>query len=98
MRRREFVAALGGAAAATWPLATRAQQPRKLPRMAFLGNHNPDNPNPLAAAFFRGMSELGYVDGKNVQIEYRYANAKLDLLPKLAAELVNLKPDVLVVN
>jgi len=93
MRRREFIMLLGGAAA--WPLAARAQQPAKLPRVGILW------PNPLAAsghfvdAFRQGLRELGYVDGRNVIIEYRSAEGRMERLPEIAAELVNLPVDVI---
>src|SRR5258708_6087966 len=92
MKRREFIGLIGNTA--LWPLAAQAQQSRKLPRIGYLVNSTTDNP--LALAFFRGMSDLGYVDGKNIEIVTRVANSKLDLLPELAVELVSLKPDVLV--
>ena len=95
MRRREFITLLGGAAAA-WPLAgARAQQSVKLPRIGILW------PNPLAAsghfvdAFRQGLRELGYVEGQNIVIEFRSADGKIERLPDLAAELVNLPVDVI---
>jgi putative tryptophan/tyrosine transport system substrate-binding protein len=86
VRRREFIALLGGAAA--WPLAARAQQPT----IPIVGYVHPDSPQPivgLLAAFREGLSETGYVEGQNVVIEYRWANNDLSRLPELVADLVH---------
>jgi putative ABC transport system substrate-binding protein len=87
VRRREFIALIGGSAAATWPFAARAQQPA-MPAVGFLNalGEN-DRPN-LPAAFRRGLSETGYVDGRNVAIAYRFAENQHDRLPALVADLV----------
>ena len=92
MRRREFLTLLSGAAAA-WPLAARAQQPEKVPRIGYL---SPSSSLTSDEAFRQGLRELGYVEGKNIVIEYRFAEEKFDRLPDLAAELVELKVDVIV--
>jgi putative tryptophan/tyrosine transport system substrate-binding protein len=98
MTRREFIALLGGAAAA-WPLAARAQRQRKIWRVGFLAM--PLRPAVLEssryAAFAQGMRKLGYVEGDNLAIEYRFAEGETERLSNLVAELLELKPDVLVV-
>jgi putative ABC transport system substrate-binding protein len=95
MRRRELVVMLGGAAAA-WPLATHAQQ-KAMPVIGILGLGYPDDPAIALnlAAFRRGLSETGFVEGKNVAIEYRWAFNDQKRLPALAAELVARRVDVI---
>ena len=95
MDRRHFLlASLAGALAA--PLAAEAQQPKTVPRIGFVSVNVPAVMSARTEAFRRGLSELGYVEGKNIVIEWRYADGKLDRLPALATDLVRLKVDVVV--
>jgi putative ABC transport system substrate-binding protein len=90
--RRQFISALGGAAA--WPLAAQAQQP-KLPRIGVL---IPANPEPFSSEFRAGLREHGYIEGQNIAFEFRSADGKPNLLRELAAELVRLKVDIIVAS
>jgi putative ABC transport system substrate-binding protein len=77
--------------------SAKAQQPKKIPRIGYLsGAGDPSNPGPNVEAFRRGLQELGYIEGKNILVEYRYIEGKRDRVPSLVAELVQLKVDVLV--
>ena len=95
MRRREFIAALGGAAAA-WPLAARAQQPTKLPTIGFLGTTTLSAMGQWVAAFVQRLRELGWIEGRNIAIEYRWAETRSERYGEIAAELVQSKVDVIV--
>ena len=95
MRRREFLSFVGGAAA-TWPLVAGAQTP-KVPRVGYLSPSSPAGQwLTRNDAFRQGLRELGYDEGKNIVIEYRFAEGKFDRLPDFAAELIGLKVDVIV--
>src|SRR5262245_66630232 len=85
MRRREFITLLGGATA--WPLAARAQQ-AAMPVVGYLDVYAPEPTGIFLAAFRNGLSEVGYLEGRNVAIEYRYANSDNARLPELASDLV----------
>ena len=94
MRRREFIALLGGAAAA-WPLAASAQQ-GKLPTIGFLGASAPAAWSHWTAAFVQRLRELGWIEGRTVAIEYRWAEGRSERYTAIAAEFVRLKVDVIV--
>ena len=96
MRRREFITLLGGAAA-TWPLASQAQ-PLKVARIGFLGLVSPSSQASRVAAFRAGLRDLGWIEGRNLLIEFRWAEGNYDRLPALAEELLRLNIDVLVTH
>jgi putative tryptophan/tyrosine transport system substrate-binding protein len=97
MRRREFIALVGGAFA--WPIALRAQQPGKMCRLAiFTAGSRWDirSGNSPSSAFFSALRDLGWIEGKNIIVEERFADDQLDRLPELAVELVRLNVDVII--
>jgi len=97
LRRRDFITLLGGAAAA-WPLAARAQQPARLPTIGFLVAGTPSSHGRWAAALVQRLSELGWIEGRTIAIEYRWAEGRADRAAEIAAEFVRLKVDVIVTS
>ena len=97
MRRREFSTLLCGAASTVWPLHLGAQQ-KATPMIGWLGISTPGPSAPSLAAFRHGLNEIGYVEGQNLTIEYRWAEGRYDRLPALAADLVDRRVDVLVAS
>jgi len=94
MRRRDFIAAVGGAVVG--PLAARAQQPAKQPTIGFLGSGTLEGQGQWVAAFLQRLRELGWIEGRNITIEYRWAEGNSDRADELAAELVRRRVDVIV--
>ena len=97
MKRREFITLLGGAAAA-WPLAARAQQPGKMARIGFLGSATAAGSAKSVEALRAGLRDFGHVEGRNIVIEFRWAEGKYDRLSDLVAELIRLNVDVIVTH
>jgi putative tryptophan/tyrosine transport system substrate-binding protein len=96
VNRRAFITLLGGAAA--WPLEARAQQPAKLPTIGFLGPNTPSLDSRRVGAFVQRLRELGWIEGRNVATEYRWAEGRTEHLAEFAAEFVRLKVDVIVTS
>jgi putative ABC transport system substrate-binding protein len=97
MRRRDFITLLGGAAVG-WPLAARAQQAGKLPTIGFLGAYTPSAASQWTAAFVRRLGELGWIEGRTITIEYRWAEGRSARADEIAAEFVRLKVAVIVTS
>lgn len=97
MKRRDFIALIGGVGAA-WPLAVHAQQPAKQPIIGFLGANTSAAQTKSTAALVQRLRELGWIDGRNVSIEYRWAEGRFERSPEIIAELVRLKADVIVTH
>jgi putative ABC transport system substrate-binding protein len=97
MRRRDFITLLGGAAA-TWPLAAQAQQPARLPTIGFLIPTTPSTESQRLAAFAQRLRELGWIEGRTIAIEYRWAEGLTERFDDIAAELVKLKVDIVVTS
>jgi putative tryptophan/tyrosine transport system substrate-binding protein len=97
MRRREFITFMGGVAVA-WPLAARAQQPTNIPRLCFLTFDPAASRSTRFDAFFQGLRDLGYVDGKTITIDYLSADGRGERFPMLAAECLRLKADIIAVS
>jgi putative tryptophan/tyrosine transport system substrate-binding protein len=97
MKRREFIAGLGAAA---WPVVARAQQPDRMRRIGVLLGYDESDPEGKAelAGFTQGFAELGWIDGRNVRIDVRWAPGSVDRMRTFAKELVELQPGVIVAN
>jgi putative tryptophan/tyrosine transport system substrate-binding protein len=95
--RRKFITMLGGAAGA-WPLAARAQQPAKLPSVGYLGSATPATQGQWAAAFVQRLRELGWIEGRTIAVEYRWAEGRDQRAAEIAAEFVQRKVDVIVTS
>src|SRR6201982_3901990 len=95
MRRREFIT-LAGSAAIAWPLAARAQQPTRLPTVGFLGAGSPATADVWVSAFTSRLRELGWIEGRNIKIDLRWAEGRNDRSAEIAADFVRLRVDVIV--
>ena len=95
MNRREFIAGLGGAAA--WPLAARAQQ-RAMPVIGYLSGKAADSDSSMLVSFRRGLADVGYAEGRNVAIDYRFTDGRYDRLPAQLTDLTQRKVGVIVLT
>src|SRR5258708_22689190 len=100
MQRRQFIALLGGATAASaaWPLAAGAETPPKIPRVGYIAGTSSAASGRIVGAFRQGLRELGYVEGQTIALEVRWAAGRNERIPELVAELVGLQMDVLVTS
>ena len=98
MKRREFITLLGGGAATAWPLAARAQQTAKPPTVGVLGPGTPSSYGQWVATFVRRLHELGWIEGRTVTIEYRWAEGRTERAADIAAEFVQRRVDVIVTS
>ena len=96
MRRRAFIAALGGAAA--WPVVARAQQPGKLPTIGFVGPNTSALDSPRVNALVQRLGELGWMENRTIAIEYRWAEGRIEHLAEIMAEVVRLQVNVIVTS
>ena len=96
MRRRELITLAGAAAAGVWPLAALGQQPGKLPTIGFLGTTTPSVMGPWSTAFEQRLADLGWIAGRTIAIEYRWAEGLPERYTEIATEFVRLKVDVIV--
>jgi putative ABC transport system substrate-binding protein len=96
VKRRAFITLLGGTAA--WPFAAHAQQTAKLPTIGFLGSTAPSAQSQWTAAFVQRLRELGWIEGRTIVIEYRWAEGRFDRSPEIIAEFVRLKVDIIVTH
>src|SRR2546429_2881371 len=97
MRRRDFITLVGGAAA-TWPMAARAQQPSNLPTIGFLVSGTPSSHREWVAAFVQRLRELNWTEGRNIAIEIRWAEGRNERLAEITAEFVRRRVDVIVTS
>jgi putative tryptophan/tyrosine transport system substrate-binding protein len=97
LKRRELITLLAAAATfpASWPIAAKAQPRARIPTIGFLGSGTPSSDGAFATAFVRGLRELGWVEGRDVAIEYRWGEARVDRFAELATEFAQLKVDVI---
>ena len=96
IRRRDFITLLGGTAA--WPLAVRAQQPGKLPTIGYLGPNTRSLDSPRLEAFVQRLRELGWIEGRTIAFEYRWAEGRNEHLAEIMAEFVKRRVDVIVTS
>jgi putative ABC transport system substrate-binding protein len=97
VRRRDFIKVIVGSPVA-WPLGARAQQPAKLPIIGFLSANTPSSMGQWVAVFVQRLREFGWADGRNIAIQYRWAEGRFERLAEFAAEFVRLKVDVIVAD